>query len=190
MRARTRGQATTSTHREGSGSLGTKWPGGNTAKAAGEQAPSCRARLWGRRKEYPGVIRKMHRLTSVHPPPGGDRPPLGRLPGGPQHSPPGAPGSLGHSPSSSACNRSGAHRANSSARTPGAPAPVPMASPDSRPAGSASRPGPTPPLPAWGSLLRGPARRGHPAQIGLGGPRQREGVSSPPRPARPAPSVG
>lgn len=38
----------------GSGSLGTKWPGGDTAQAAGDQAPSCRARLRGGRKEFLG----------------------------------------------------------------------------------------------------------------------------------------
>lgn len=168
----------------GSGSLGTKWPGGGLragSRGTGAKLPHS---FVGEGRGFWGANRNA--LADFNPSPARQRPPA----------PPQAPprptalrslGSHGHSPSSSACTRSGAHRANSSARTFSPPAPAPMAPPGSRPAGWASRTGPAPPLPAWGSLLRGPARRGHPAPIFQHRPRQREGVSAPPRPAHPSP---
>jgi hypothetical protein len=132
----------------------------------------------------------MHPLTSIHPPPGGDRPPLARLPRGPQHSPPGAP-----SPPLTQLLRLQPERSTHGEQQrqdtrPTSPGPHGPAGLQTRRIGlparlytAAARLGQPPSRP-------GPARRGHTAQIPLGGPRPREGVSSPPCPAPPRPLPG
>lgn len=141
-----------------------------------------------------GARSETHPLTSVHPPPGGDRPPASRqAPRRPttqsSRSPEFPPRSLTQllrlQPERSAHGEQ--QRQDTRPTGPGPHGPAGLQTRrvglPARPYNAAARLGQPPPRP-------GAARRGHPAQIPLRRPRPPEGVSSPPRPAPPRPLRG